>query len=183
MRNRLLTKIGASISLILLGLVGWSAWAWYENQYPSWSEEVKLYDGRVIVVKQKHRYFENHGTVESWVTFSLPEAGGKHTWHSYLKPMRLDVSNGRVYVFGQPRGPKQVQYYRYPKNHLVAFVWKDSEFIRIPFMHVPASLRTAQNVFRCIPTDNGKLLTLEKKSANWCEPEGAWRIQSGNKFR
>jgi hypothetical protein len=92
----------------------WLAWSYYDSRYPSWEEEVQLSDGRVVVVRQKRQYFDHYGTNQSWVTFSLPEMGGERTWHSYLRPQRIDVQGGRVYLFGAPRGQRQFRYYRYP---------------------------------------------------------------------
>jgi hypothetical protein len=171
MRHTSFAKLGGTFALVLIALVGWRI-VGHVKQYRSWSEEVKLHDGRLVVVKQKHRYFENHGTVESWVTFSLPELGGERTWHSYLKPMRLDTHEGKVYVFGRPRGSKQVMYYRLPKHFMVAFEWKDDEgFVRIPFLEVPQPLRVEENIFPCIPSRTS-MLTLESKEKQWCAPSG-----------
>lgn len=129
-RNRLLLAIW--IAALSLG-VFWG-WSYYDSRYPSWYEEVRLSDGRVVTIHQKHEYYENYGTNQSWVEIDLPELGGKRVWHSYLKPMRVDVHLGAVYVFGRPRGPRQMVHYRYPMNNMAAFLWRDGEFQRIPFM-------------------------------------------------
>src|SRR6188768_91158 len=72
-----------ALSLVLLVTAG-IAYAWYDRRHSSWREEVRLSDGRVIWIRQQHEYFDNYGTNQSWVTFSLPELGGERTWHSYL---------------------------------------------------------------------------------------------------
>jgi len=120
-------------SVVLLVITG-VAYAWYDHRHPSWREEVRLSDGRVIWIKQKHEYYDNYGTNQSWVTFSLPEMGGQRTWNSYLIPQRVDVSNGRAFVFGTPRGDRQYAHYRFPRHFMVAFMWNGTDFQRIPFL-------------------------------------------------
>lgn len=170
-RRTSLWSLGAVLTALGIAAAGWLAWSWYDARYPSWKEEVQLSDGRVITVKQKRQYFENYGTNQSWVTFSLPEMGGERTWHSYLRPQRVDVHDGRVYVFGSPRGIRQFVYYRYPKHYLVAFIWNGSEFERVPFMSIPPELRELQNIYPC-ERKSRRPLTLEEKARTWCEPTG-----------
>lgn len=167
-RNKWRLMIGVVI-LTLVGLVGWKV---YDGRYPSWYEEVRLSDGRVITIHQKHEYFDNYGTNQSWVEIDLPELGGKKVWHSYLIPQRVDVVNGTVYVFGRPRGPRQVSYYMYPRNHMVAFKWVGIEFSRVPFLQVPEAIRKYENVYSCIPFERYKQLSLSTKERAWCDPSG-----------
>ena len=161
-----------SLAALVAGLLAWGVWRWYEGRYPTWKEEVRLSDGRVILIKQKHEYYDNYGTAQSWLTFSLPEMGGERTWHSYLKPMRVDVQDGKVYVFGRPRGPREVSHYRYPKYLIVAFVWQGNDFVRVPFIAVPAALRSEENVLSCVDFAQRRQITVEWKSENWCPPAG-----------
>ena len=158
------------IALLILLIGTWLSWKWYDSRYPTWDEEVQLSDGRVILVTQKHKYFDNYGTDQSWVTFSLPEMGGKQTWHSYLKPMHLDVYQGVVYVFGRPRGPKQVAFYQYPKYLMVAFKWNGADFERIPFANLPDVIRQEENLFSCVPQIRRGLISLAVKNRDWCPP-------------
>jgi len=150
----------------------WLAWSYYDSRYPSWEEEVQLSDGRVVVVRQKRQYFDHYGTNQSWVTFSLPEMGGEQTWYSHLRPQRIDVHQGKVYVFGAPRGQRQFQYYHYPRHWMVAFVWDGDHFRRIGFMQVPPELRQKENVYRCVPDPRRRLFTLKDKQENWCPATG-----------
>lgn len=92
------------LALLVIGSVALLGWNYYQNRYPSWDEEVRLSDGRIITIQQKREVFDNYGTNQSWVTIDLPELGGKQVWHSYLMPQRVDVVDGKVYVFGIPRG-------------------------------------------------------------------------------
>lgn len=172
-RNQWRLILGGVI-LLLAALLGWK---YYDNRYPTWYEEVRLSDGRVITIHQKHEYFENYGTNQSWVEIDLPELGGKRVWHSYLMPQRVDVVDGKVYVFGVPRGIKQNQFYRYPKHYLVGFEWSGGEFVRIPFLQIPLSVRQEENVYPCVPTPIQRRLTLQRKDENWCPERGdKWKF-------
>jgi hypothetical protein len=161
-----------AVALLAIAAMGWLGWSYYQSRYPSWDEEVRLSDGRVITIHQKREYYENYGTNQSWVTIDLPELGGKRVWHSYLMPMRVDVSQGQIYVFGRPRGPRQVSHYRYPKHHLVAFVYRSGEFQRIPFLSVPELLRSEEGIYSCLPNRGVTKLTLDAKNREWCAPSG-----------
>lgn len=161
-----------AIGLLVLGAAAAVGWNWYQKRYPSWYEEVRLSDGRVITIHQKREYYENYGTSQSWVTIDLPELGGKQVWHSYLMPQRVDVVDGKVYVFGIPRGDRQLQYYRSPKHYMVAFVWGGSDFNRIPFLSVPEEMRKEENIYPCIPNPVVAKLDATKKITSWCPPRG-----------
>lgn len=162
--------------LIVLGVIFVAvavtvAFNFYLKRYPSWHEEVRLSDGRLITIHQKREHFENYGTAQSWVTIDLPELGGEQVWHSYLMPQRVDVVDGQVYVFGLPRGDRQYKAYKYPKNYMVAFKWSGSTFERIPFLSVPLHIRIEENIFPCIPSSFDRLLYAQKE-VSWCEPIG-----------
>ena len=169
-KNRLY-KWGLLLGICALA-VGWIAWGYYQSRYPSWYEEVRLSDGRIITIHQKHEYYENYGTNQSWVEIDLPELGGKRVWHSYLIPQRVDVVDGKVYVFGMPRGDRQYYYYSDPRNFLVAFSWNGSVFERLPFLSIPEESRQEENVYSCIPTLREKNLNIKFKDSSWCPPKG-----------
>lgn len=159
------------ISALLL-IVSVLAWRYYESRYPSWYEEVRLSDGRIITIHQKREYDENYGTSQSWVTIDLPELGGKRVWHSRLMPQRVDVVDGKVYVFGVPRGDRQYAYYRDPKNFMVGFLWSANDFNRIPFVQIPQAIRLEENTYPCVPTDRSSVVSIGEKNKKWCEPMG-----------
>jgi hypothetical protein len=102
----------------------------------------------------------------------MPEMGGQRTWHSHLIPQRIDVSGGKVFVFGIPRGDRQYAYYKFPKHFIVAFLWNGSSFERIPFLDVPKDLRTEENVLSCVPEGRRRTVSLVNKAASWCPPKG-----------
>ncbi|MBI2732969.1 MAG: hypothetical protein HYX44_06640 [Aquabacterium sp.] len=164
-------KKNLSLGIATLLVTGYAFFQWLTGA-PKWNEEVRLSDGRIIEITQKRKFYENYGTDQSWITFSLPEMQGKQTWSGYLAPMRIDVYEGQVYVLGRPRRPKHVQYYQYPKVCIIPFVWADGDFQRIPLTKVPSALLTQENVFPCIPERKG-LVTIAEKDQNWCSPTGA----------
>jgi hypothetical protein len=156
--------IAAGVLLVLGGL----AYAWYDYRFPSWTEEVLLPDGRNIVVKQRRDFIEGYGTRKTWLKFSLPEMGGEQTWAENLMPAAIGVEDRRVYVLGMPRGPKQYSMYGGPRFFLVAFVWTNSSFQRVPVDQVPLSIRQFENIFRCLPSSLRRVTWAEKMS-RWCE--------------
>jgi hypothetical protein len=134
-----------------LGIAALS-YTWYDYRFPSWEEEVRLPDGRMIVVKQRRDFIEGYGTRKTWLTFSLPEMGGKQTWTEYMQPVLVAVSkDGQVYVVGWPSGEKQMGMYRHPRYGYAAFHWRKTGFERIPFISIPEDLRQEENLIRCFP--------------------------------
>lgn len=137
---------------------------------------MRLSDGRIITIHQKHEVYDNYGTNQSWVEIDLPELGGKRVWHSYLMPMRVDVVDRKVFVFGAPRGIRQNIFYQYPKNYLVGFEWSGSAFVRVPFLQLPESIRKEENVYPCVPP-HASQLALSKKDSQWCPVRGdKWKF-------
>src|SRR5271156_2486460 len=69
----------------------------------TWQEEVKLNDGRVIVVTQKKRCegaytggnYASCITREAWLTIALPEFSSQPmVWHESLDPMVVNIDGG-----------------------------------------------------------------------------------------
>jgi hypothetical protein len=161
-----------AVLALVVGTACYALWRLHESKYPAWSEQVRLSDGRVVVVRQQHDVHERGGTVRHWMTIDLPELGGRHEWSAQLMPQRVDVHDGKVYAYGLPRGPEQLERYHYPKFFMVAFMWSGKDFVRIPFMRVPAPLRERENVLRCVPAQRRQFVTLEQKLAQPCPPLG-----------
>lgn len=173
----LLTLLG----LALAGVASFVGWNIYQQRYPSWYEEVRLSDGRIVTIHQKREYFNNYGTTQSWLTIDLPELGGKRTWHSRLMPQRVDVVDGKVYVFGVPRGILQNEYYQYPKHFIVAYYWNGNEFQRLPFLKIPSVIREQENVYPCEWMPRKGVLKIDRKDRQWC-PERGDRWKFGKKI-
>ncbi|MFS2036835.1 hypothetical protein ACEN8I_22625 [Polaromonas sp. CT11-55] len=156
----------------LLMIAAIAVWRYYESRYPSWYEEVRLSDGRIIVVHQRREYYDNYGTKQSWVAIDLPELGGETVWHSLLMPQRVDVVDGKVYVFGIPRGARQLEHYRFPKHYMVAFRWSGTAFERVPFLQIPYVARKEENLFSCVPSGRPTKISIREKDLTWCPPRG-----------
>lgn len=137
----------AQLALFLSGLVALPSCA--GSEYKTWQEEVKLNDGRVIVVTQKRHCSAaytggNYATCierESWLTIKLPEFGNQEiVWHENLKPRILNAHNGQWYVVGTPATGREFDLYNKPRPPYVGFLWKDGQWKRIPFGEIPVAI-------------------------------------------
>lgn len=114
----------------------------------SWQEEVKLLDGRVIVVNQQRRYEgayngSNYGGVprESWITLKLPETSNQEiTWHEKLKPSNLNVVNGKLYIIGRPPTAREFMLYNKPRPPYIGYIFENKTWRRIPFTEIPVAM-------------------------------------------
>ena len=120
-----------------------------QPEYVTWKEEVKLNDGRVIVVTQKRHCFAAYtgGNVancierESWLTIQLPEFGDQEiVWHENLKPSILNVHNGRLYIVGAPATCVEFRTYNRPIPMYIGFVLAGGQWKQIPFEEIPAAI-------------------------------------------
>lgn len=105
----------------------------------TWTEEVKLLDGRVITVTQKRRYDEYTKLPrEAWLTFKLPEFGDKEiVWHENLEIQVLNVYQGKLYVVGDPRGLREFRQYG---ADYVPFRYEAGQWVRIPLSDIPVAI-------------------------------------------
>jgi hypothetical protein len=55
--------------LLLIGVT--VALQYYDSRYPSWYEDVRLSDGRIIVVHQKREYYDDYGPKDGVVTCAV----------------------------------------------------------------------------------------------------------------
>jgi len=114
----------------------------------SWQEEVKLTDGRVIVVTQKRRYEgvydgQSYGNLprEFWLEFKLPEFGNQEiVWHENLKPQVLNVHLGKLYVVGTPWTQLEYRQYGKPFPEYVPYRFEAGQWLRVPFSEIPEAI-------------------------------------------
>ena len=134
--------------LALLILLGTSMTSYAGTGTKSWQEEVKLLDGRVIVVNQK-RLFEcayngsNYGGVlrESWLTVKLPETGNQETtWHEKLEPSHLNITDGKLYIVAQPPTTREFDLYNQPIPPYIGYVFENKVWRRIAFNEIPVAI-------------------------------------------
>ncbi|MGB9110787.1 MAG: hypothetical protein WCC39_19025, partial [Telluria sp.] len=115
-----------------------------------WKEDVRMLDGRVIVVTQEKRCSggdykaKTDATClarEAWVTVNLPEIDSKEiVWHESLDPMVINVYEGKLYIVGSP--PTSVEFRKYGAVNppYVGFVWNSGAWQRIPFSSIPKAI-------------------------------------------
>lgn len=117
--------------------------------YRTWQEEVKLNDGRVIVVTQKRRCqsaytggnFTNCIEREAWLIVKLPEFGNQEmVWHEKLKPKILNIHNGRLYIVGFPPTGLKFDLYGKPQPPYIGFMFENGQWKRIPFEAIPEAI-------------------------------------------
>lgn len=168
-------KLKHFILTALLLAVGGLGWQWYQRHFPSWDEEIKLFDGRMIMVHRAHKFNTEHALIETSLTFDLPEMGGKQTWREFLYPAIVDVYQGKVYVVGDVRGSlRQFGAYRDPRFLYVAFVYEGGGWTRIPFIEVPQQVRSSENIPGCV-TDASRS-SWSYKQTGWCGDGGSWQL-------
>lgn len=157
-------------SFLVVALIGGLGWLYIDYRFPSWDEEVMLSDGRMLIVHRQQEFIEGYGIRRTWLTFSLPETGGKQTWSEWMYPAIVDVHAGKAYVVGYTPGVKQFSSYANPRYQLVAYQWDGRAFARIPFMSVPEKIRQQWNVLYC--SKRGENTTWAAKTQGWCGEVG-----------
>jgi len=140
----------------------------------TWQEEVKLNDGRVIVVTQKKRcegaYTGGNYAAciarEAWLTIKLPEFSAQDiVWHENLNPRIVNTHNGRLYVVGWPPTGREFELYGKQRPPYFGFVWENNQWKRIPFADIPEAIYDTNMLIESIPPAGTKLLTLGEKGS------------------
>jgi hypothetical protein len=141
-----------------------------------WDEEVKLNDGRIIVVTQKKRceggdYTANKGATciarEAWLTIKLPEFSDKEiVWHENLDPMIVNLHLGRLYVVGRPPHTLEFRTYGATNPPYFGFVWDGGIWKRIAFPEIPLEIYDTNMLIESIPSTKTALMTLIVKSSD-----------------
>lgn len=129
----------------------------------SWQEEVKLADGRVIIVTQKRRY-EGRVPREHWMRFKLPEFGSQEiTWHEKLSPHVLNVYQGKLYVVGIPFTEQEFRFYGDPRPSYVGYRFDVGQWRRIPFGDIPVAIYDTNLLIANGPPNGANVVSLEIK--------------------
>jgi hypothetical protein len=146
------------------------------SPYVSWKEEVKLNDGRVIVVEQK-KLMEGEIDREAWLTISLPEFGSKPiVWHERLTPNIVNIDHGILYVIGAPGTARESRIYECPEHSTVAFVWRNGQWVRIPFDEIPISIYGTNMLIDAVPPRGTSFLTIAEKDGKTLNGEPRHRF-------
>jgi hypothetical protein len=133
--------------------------------FVTWREEVKLNDGRIIVVEQKKHADHGIGR-ETWLTINLPEFSPQPiVWHENLSPLVINIDGGKLYVVGLPSTPVEFKQYGSPRPAYVGFVWETGTWHRIPFEKIPSLIYTTNMLLEDFPPKGTILLTVKKKNS------------------
>jgi hypothetical protein len=143
-------------------------------EYRIWQEEVKLSDGRIIVVTQKKRCegaytggnYANCIAREAWLTINLPEFSTQEiVWHANLNPRVVDIHAGRLYVVGWPPTGREFRLYNKPRPPYIGFMFENGQWIRIPLEAIPEAIYDTNMLIESIPSSGTTFLTLVNKES------------------
>lgn len=140
----------------------------------TWKEEVKLNDGRVIVITQERKCetaYDGHSTNsclarEAWLRFQAPEFGTKTIqWHEHLHPLILNVHQGEWFIVSIP--PTQREFYEYgqPQPGYIGFKLIAGSWKRIAFLEIPISIYDTNLLITTLPPSEKQLLTIAIKES------------------
>ena len=131
----------------------------------SWDEEVKLLDGRVIVVQQKRRFDESRMPREAWLSFKLPKFGDKEIlWHEALDTMVLNVYQQKLYIVGFTTTDVEFGHFNNPKLHYIGFRYDNKQFVQIPFNEIPEAIFDANLWFENMINHKLKFVSISDKN-------------------
>jgi hypothetical protein len=139
----------------------------------TWQEEVKLNDGRVIIVTQKRRCEgaytgQNYAKCisrETWLTIKLPEFGNKEiVWNEKLEPMVVNLYQQKLYVIGVFPTGYEFDLYGKPRPPYIGFQWDGNNWHRLSFNEIPEAIYDGNMVID-LPPEGTTLLTVEKKNS------------------
>lgn len=128
-----------------------------------WDEEVKLNDGRVIIVTEKRRCQSGGYLItprglpecrerEFWLSFDLPEFSPKTmVWHENLAPLILNINEGHLFVVGTPLTDIEYLQYGKPNPDYVGYLWRDGKWEKIPFDQIPTAIYDANLLITPLP--------------------------------
>lgn len=119
---------------------------WGASRDIKWSEDVKLHDGTVIVVKRR---IELGGAVSPAARRGHPRyhelcyAEKGIYWRSKpeYEPELFDIVAGKAYVRVPLRGCSSCMLHDFPGNNAVQFVWDGNTWVKIDRKDLPPSLR------------------------------------------
>ena len=135
------------------------------SPYVTWKEDVKINDGRVIVVEQKKRA-EGPIALEAWLTINLPEFSSQPmVWHENLLPLVVNIDEGRLYVVGEPPTAVEARHYGCVSPPYVGFLWDSGKWKQIPFEKIPQRIYAVNMLLYEFPPDWTFHLTLKEKNS------------------
>jgi hypothetical protein len=161
------------LKTLLIIQLGAAMTACADSNTKSWQEEVKLLDGRIIIVTIKYG-FPRGVFRESWVTLKLPETGNEETtWHEHLQPQNLNVVNGKLYIVGTTGTTVEFRLYNFPRPPYVGFVYDNKVWNRIPFNEIPEAMYDMNLSSYGVEPKNPRMATLAEKNKILMDPRRA----------
>ena len=163
--------------LLLMGIIlitGCTSVLAKPDKFREWQEDVKLNDGRVIVVTQKKRCegaytggnYANCIAREAWLTINLPEFSDKPmVWHENLDAKVVNLFGKALYVVGQFPTQREFKQYGEPQPPYIGFIWQIDHWQKISFEEIPQEIYEANMLIESIPPQDIKFLSLEKKNS------------------
>lgn len=138
----------------------------------TWKEEVKLLDGRVIIVEQKRRYDRGYTGQEvanipreAWVTFKLPEFSNQDiVWHESLEIRVLNVFEGKLYIVGFPFTYREFQNYGKPAPPHIGYRYENKQWTRLQFNQIPAAIYDTNMWLGTSPDEGATFISLSDKA-------------------
>lgn len=146
----------------------------------AWKEEVKLSDGRIIIVTQKRRYDGGVSTLqgantlvrEAWLTLRLPEFGDQDiAWHENLEPQVLNVFDGKLYIVGIPPTGLEFDQYGKPNPAYIGYRYENGSWVRIPFEKIPEAIYDTNLLIATAPPNKSGHVTLADKEKEMRDAE------------
>lgn len=159
--------------IFILLITGCASASPKQVEFREWQEEVKLNDGRVIVVKQKWRcdYIGKNprgdycGTMrEAWLTFNLPEFSNHDIeWNEQLRPMVLNIDKGQLYLVGKFAIGAHQELWGNPRHPYIGFRWDVDKWQQIPFHEIPEAIYTTNMATGFPPPESPLFFKFEAK--------------------
>lgn len=161
--------------LILVAIAGATVAYCASLNTKSWDEEVKLNDGRVIIVTQK-RKFDGGIARETWLTIRLSEFSPRDiVWHEHLNPYVVNVYKNKLYVVGNFPTDLEFRLYGKPMPRYVGFSFESGEWKRIAAENIPEAIYNTNMVIDGAYKVTTKRLTLEMKASEEFNGDGRLR--------
>ena len=157
-----------------------------------WDEEVKLHDGRVILIKRREATggggfpinTMNKRGLTKYYEFCYPEMGvywksrGGPSYH----PEILDIVDGKVYVMVPVTGSETCMFHDYPATNAIYYVWEGGAWKKIPYEQFPKEVRRTnllQNPWGKKPEDDARGLVTQSEKERRDGIYGAMRRTKG----
>lgn len=158
-------KADTLIALAVIAAIFGGIYYWIQaGNFHEWKEEVKLADGRTIVVDQKRR-FDGRAVREAWVSFQIPGISDKPLeWHESLNPLVVNVNEGKLYVVAYPSTKAGLARYGNPSRGYVCFQWVNGAWKQIRFEDVPPAIYQSNMLIWPVPNNESRLLTVAEKN-------------------